>query len=87
MTLAVVLEVSDLPIAGDHDVDSEERWAELEHLETALRLALARRLGSIARWTDWIHLAQPLSSDRWPVEVESAWADVSRLGRGRRSRR
>ncbi len=81
MTLAVVLEITDLPIAGDHDADSEERWAEVEHLEAALRLTLARRLGRVARWTDWIHLHRPLSVEGWISEVERAWVEVSELGR------
>lgn len=82
MKLAVVLEISDLPISGDHDADSEERWAEVEHLESALRLTLARRLGNVARWTDWIHLARPVEDDTWETTIEAAWSEVVALGRG-----
>lgn len=81
LSLVVVLEIVDLPIAGDHDVDSEERWAELEHLESALRLVLARRHGRLARWTDWIHLDTPMSTDQWVTSVREAWEEVCSLGR------
>ena len=56
MRLAVVIEISDLAIAGDDDAESEERWAEVEHLESAVRFVLARLLGRVAQWTDWIHV-------------------------------
>lgn len=81
MRLAVVAELADLAIGGDHDVESEERWAEVEHLESALRLVLARRLGRVARWTDWIHVDSALSNDEWARAVEEAWHDVDALGR------
>lgn len=80
MALAVVLEIADLPIKGDHDSDSEERWAELEHLESALRLVLARRLGRVARWTDWIHIDESMSLGQWVGSVEQAWSEVCSLG-------
>jgi hypothetical protein len=48
MHLAVVIEVEDLPIAGDHDSDSEERWAELEHMESALRFVHADEFSTCA---------------------------------------
>ena len=80
--LAVVVELEDLPIAGDHDADSEERWAEVEHLESALRLVLARRLGRVSRWTDWIQLDRSLESDAWVAAVEAGWLEVCQLGRG-----
>lgn len=80
MRLAVVLELCDLPIAGDHDIESEERWAEVEHLESALRLVLARRLGRLARWTDWIHVQRPLTDAEWVGEIEKAWIEVRRVG-------
>lgn len=85
MALAVVLEVVDLPIAGDRDADSEERWAELEHLESALRLVLARRLGRVARWTDWIHINEPISPDELATVVDEAWSEVCSLGRATRA--
>lgn len=80
MRLAVIIEISDLPIAGDHDAESEERWAEVEHLESALRLVLARRLGRVARWTDWIHMHHKLTESGWEREVQEAWCEVRNLG-------
>ena len=80
MRLAVVIEIEDLPIAGDHDADSEERWAEVEHLESALRLVLARRLGRLARWTDWIHIETAIDDAEWPRLIDEAWDDVVALG-------
>lgn len=79
--LAVVVELEDVAIAGDRDADSEERWAGVEHLESALRLVLARRLGRVARWTDWILLDHALTDDAWVAAVEAAWPEIEHFGR------
>ena len=81
MRLVVVLEIADLAISGDHDVDSEERWAEVEHLEAALRLSLARRVGRLARWADWIHVDRALDDTEWVGVVQTAWTEVTKIGR------
>jgi hypothetical protein len=56
-----------------------ERWALVEHLESALRLVLARRLGHLSAATDWIHVEEPLTIARWVSEVEAAWTAVCSL--------
>jgi len=80
MRLAVVLEICDLPMGVDHDLDWEERWAEVEHLESALRLVLSRRLGRLARWTDWIYVQRPLTDAQWVEQIVDAWTEVGRIG-------
>lgn len=80
--LAVVVELEDLAITGDRDEDSEERWAEVEHLESALRLALARRVGRLARWSDWIHVDVAMDDSEWKRQVEDAWSDVKEFAYG-----
>ena len=80
MRLAVVAELDGLVLGPPGDV-FYERWAEVEHLESAMRLVLARRLGRLARWSDWIHLDQPIDDGQWVDHVEAAWLEVSRLGR------
>jgi hypothetical protein len=78
--LAVVAELEGLVLGPPGDVFNE-RWAEVEHLEWALRLVLARRLGRLAGWSEWIHICHPLEPDEWPGQVRAAWREVSRLGR------
>ena len=80
MRLAVVAELVGLALGEPGDVFFE-RWAEVEHLESAMRLVLARRLGRLARWADWIHLDPPIDDAQWVAHVEAAWREVSRLGR------
>ena len=59
----------------------DQRWADVEHLESAVRLCLARRLGRLSRWPDWIELDKPIGSDEaWLESFEAAWAEVDRLG-------
>lgn len=49
----------------------------VEHLESALRLSLARRLGRVARWADWIELDPPLADDAaWLDAVHAAWTEA-----------
>lgn len=69
-------------VLGPYGDQFYERWAEVEHLESALRLVLARRLGRLAVWTDWIHIDKPVEEDQWSDLVQAAWGEVSRLGRG-----
>lgn len=80
MRLAVVLEICDLPMGRERDLDSEERWAEVEHLESALRLVLSRRLGRLARWPDWIHVQRPLADAQSVEQIQDAWIEVGRIG-------
>jgi hypothetical protein len=56
-----------------------ERWALVEHLESALRVTLARRLGRLSAATDWIHVEQPLTIAGWITEVKDAWTTVCAL--------
>lgn len=78
--LAVVATLQGL-VLGPYGDQFYERWAQVEHLEWALRLVLARRLGRLAGWTDWIHIDKPVEDDQWSDIVEDAWQEVSRLGR------
>jgi hypothetical protein len=78
--LTVVAELQGL-VLGPPGKGFYERWAEVEHLESAMRLVLARRLGTLAAWTDWIHLKHPIDDEQWPGHVEDAWSEVCRLGR------
>lgn len=60
----------------------DQRWTEVEHLESALRLVLARRLGRLSPWVDWILVdGPPLSEDAWESQFRSAWLEVDQLGR------
>ena len=67
--LAVVMELEGLFVNG---ADGDEMWAIATHLESALRFALARRLGRLAAWPDWIHIDEPIPlaagypRSRWP---------------------
>jgi hypothetical protein len=80
--LAVVAELDGLVVGPPADPQSTqriryyERWALVEHLESALRLAFARRLGSLSAATNWIHLDRPLTIGEWVEEVEAAWTAV-----------
>ena len=62
-------------------VEFDRRWAEVEHIETTLRLVLARRLGRLSPWTDWIYLDPPIVDDNWWREViVAAWEEVDGHG-------
>ena len=73
--LAIVAELRGLAVDGD------EMWSITTHLEGAVRFVLARRLGRLAAWPDWIHVDQPLTAASWHSEFLAAWAEVARLGR------
>lgn len=77
MRLAVVIELDGLFVNG---ADGDEMWAITTHLESAMRFVLARRVGRLAAWADWIHVDVPLSFSEWLSAVEAAWADVEVLG-------
>ncbi len=79
--LVVVAELDGLALGvhTDEPILWEERWAEVEHLEAAMRLVLARRLGQLARRTDWIHVDRPIDADEWNRHVDAAWAEVDAL--------
>ena len=81
LRLAIVAELEGL-VLGPYDTpEFDERWAEVEHVEAALRLGLARRLGNLSRWTDWIDLDEPVPDAAWRDHVEHAWRGVTALGR------
>lgn len=90
MRLAVVGELVGLNLGGYEKRDGvwvyddkegfEQRWAEVEHLESAVRLVLARRFGRLARWADWIHVERPTTDDEWEAQFLSAWQEVDQLG-------
>lgn len=75
--LAIVAELKGLAVDGE---DGDEMWSITTHLESAVRLVLARRLGRLAAWSDWIHVDQPLSAELWHSEFLSAWTEVAALG-------
>ncbi len=80
--LALVAELDGLVVGPPGNPQSTqrvtyyERWALVEHLESALRLVLARRLGSLSAATDWIHLERSMTTADWVEEVEAAWTAV-----------
>lgn len=91
MRLAAVGEIAGLNLGQYRGTDGrwvyddrdafDRRWAEVEHLESAIRLVLARRLGRLSQWPDWITVERPLGSDEsWVEEFRSAWEEVDRLG-------
>lgn len=91
MRLAVVGELVGLNLGRYHWRDGvwvyddreafDQRWAEVEHLESAVRLVLARRLGRLSKWADWIHLDVPIASnDAWAAQFVTAWQEVDQLG-------
>lgn len=69
--------------AGDYDERWADIWAEVESLESALRLALGRRLGRMHEWTDYIHLDRAIHDDEWPSLIRTAWEQVGTLGASR----
>jgi hypothetical protein len=77
-----VVAVVDGLVLGSPKHDPEvylQRIAEVEHLESALRLVLARRLGSFRGWPEWIVTDKPVDAERWVTEVKNAWAKVDEL--------
>jgi hypothetical protein len=76
--LVFVAELRGLRLGGHADDAWLARWEELAHNEAALRLALARRLGRLHGWPDWICVDEPLSDAGWHAEVRTAWDDVQR---------
>lgn len=81
LRLVLVADLEGLVLGTYEDPAFEERWALVEHLESAMRLALARRVGHLARWADWIQVQQPLSAENWVAHVHQAWQQVDTLGR------
>lgn len=79
MRLAVVMELDGLFVNG---ADGHNMWAITTHLESAMRFVLARRVGRLAAWPDWIHVDSPLTFSDWLTAVEAAWIEVTALGRG-----
>lgn len=76
MALAVVMELEGIDVSGP---DGEEAWHRTTLLEGMLRYVLARRLGRLAEWADWMHVdRQP--KDGWLAEVERAWDELRPLG-------
>jgi len=58
----------------------DQRWAEVEHLESAVRLSLSRRVRRLA-WTDWIEVARPPETDEaWLSAFLAAWREADELG-------
>jgi hypothetical protein len=80
LRIVLVAELAGLAL-GDPDPQREARWAHGEHLESAVRLVLARRLGSLSAWPEWINVEAPVTPDAWAAHVEAAWATVDDLGR------
>ena len=93
MRLVVVGELVDLPLGhyswnGEgwtYDDGDEEgwsrRWAGVEHLESTVRLVLARRLGRFSHWADWIELDAPVGDGQWAELLQQAWQEVGALGK------
>ena len=78
MVLAVVMELEGIGVSGP---DGEEAWHRTTLLEGMLRYVLARRLGRLAEWTDWMHVdRQP--KDGWVAEAQRAWYELRPLGAG-----
>ncbi len=68
-------------VYGDGKVGFDQRWAEVEHLESAVRLSLARRVGRLAGWADWIRInGPPLTDEAWLSAVHAAWLEVDQIG-------
>jgi hypothetical protein len=76
--LAVIAELEDVVLP--HDSGYDERWAKVEHVESAVRLALARQVGRLHRWTDWVHVERPIKLQQWTELVQRTWLDVERIG-------
>ena len=79
MRLAVVAELDGLDVSGP---DADEAWSRTTHFETLMRFVLARRLGRMAAWPDWIWLDRTPKDDDWVSEMTTAWAEILRLGAG-----
>lgn len=76
LALAVVMELEGIDVSGP---DGEEAWHRTTLLEGMLRYVLARRLGRLAEWADWMHVdRQPV--DGWVAEVERACDELRPLG-------
>jgi hypothetical protein len=80
LRIVIVAELAGL-VLPDDEPQPAAHWAEVEDLESALRLALARRLGArLSAWPEWLHLDTPVTADAWVAHVEAAWAEVDDLG-------
>lgn len=92
LRLVVVGEIDGLVVGRYHWCDGrwvyddgkegfDQRWAEVEHLESAVRLSLARRVGGLAGWADWIRVDRPpLSDEAWLSEFHAAWLEADHIG-------
>jgi hypothetical protein len=81
LRLVVVAELEGL-VLGEAGPTRDACWASVEHLESAMRLVLARHLGRLSGWPEWIHVDSALNADQWVAHVEAAWAVVDGLGHG-----
>ncbi|MEM9714570.1 MAG: hypothetical protein AAGA17_20275 [Actinomycetota bacterium] len=80
LELAVVSEIEGLALGDDRDEAWDERWKEVEHLESAMRLAVARRVGRLSRLVDYVEVERvPIS---WSETMDAAWIGVLRLASG-----
>jgi hypothetical protein len=82
LMLAVVAEIRGLALGDYDDPQWDERWAEVEHLESATRLAVARRVGRLSRFVDYVEVDADRSPGSWADVLDEAWTEASRLGRG-----
>jgi hypothetical protein len=92
LRVVLVGEIEGLVVGGYRWVDDgwvydggkagfDQRWAEVEHLESAVRLGVARRVGRVARWADWIEVDRPSMTDTaWLSAFQSSWLEVDQLG-------
>ena len=80
IVVKVALEGLAMRTGDDYHPQWTDIRAEVESLESAVRLALARRLGRLHGWTDFIHLDRDVEMDEWPGLVRAAWTDVQALG-------
>lgn len=76
--LVIVAELKGLVVSGE---DGWEMWSITTHLETAMRLVIARRLGHLSGWADWLHLEQQLDAAELRSAFLAAWTEVAALGR------
>ncbi|MCU1352585.1 MAG: hypothetical protein JWM05_1794 [Acidimicrobiales bacterium] len=75
--LAVIAELDGLDVTGP---DADEAWSRTVHYETLMRFVIARRVGRLHAWPDWIYIDRHPDQNDWAAEFRGAWSEVLSIG-------
>lgn len=78
LALQVIAELDGLDVSG---ADADEAWSRTVHYETVMRFVIARRVGRLHLWPDWIHVDRKPDQGDWVAEVREAWTETLSIGR------